>query len=191
MNDSQKHWDDKYRKNPKLNLFSEFLPATEKYLPPSGDCVDIAGGNGRNAFWFAEKGYSTSVIDLSSVALDQAREASHSIGVELECIQWDVEKNLLPLERKWDIALITLFLDRNLLMQIPRFLNTSGILLFAHPTKKNLERHENPSLRFLLEDSEIFELAENLDLMKIEHIDEGWRTSGRHEAWMVCKKMPS
>ena len=190
MNDSQKHWDQKYRQNPELNPYSEFLPAVEKYLPRSGDCVDIAGGNGRNALWFAEKNFTTSLVDVSGVALDQAKEASHSRGVELECIQRDVERNSLPLERKWDIALITFFLDRDLIMQIPKFLNESGIFLFAHPTKKNLERHENPSSRFLLEDSEIFDLAENLDSMKTEYIDEGWRTSGKHEAWMVCKKLP-
>jgi len=23
-----------------------------------------------------------------------------------------------------------------------------------------------------------------------EYIDEGWRTSGKHEAWLICKKLP-
>ncbi|HJM98109.1 MAG TPA: class I SAM-dependent methyltransferase [Acidimicrobiales bacterium] len=191
MTDSQTHWDNRYQKNPELNPFSDFLPATEKYLPSSGSCVDIAGGNGRNALWYAEKGYSTSLIDISPIALNQATEASHNLGVEIECIHWDLENNSLPPNRQWDIALITLFLDRNLLQKVPNFLNDSGILLLAHPTKQNLERHEHPSPNFLLEPAEIFKLGESFELahsMEVIHVDEAWRDSGRHEAWLVCQK---
>ena len=109
--------------------------------------------------------------------------------MELECIYWDIEKNLLPPERTWDIALLTLFLNRGVLQTANQYLNPQGILLFAQPTKKNLERHQHPSERFLLDPSEIFEISENLAGMEILHVDEGWRRSERHEAWLACKKI--
>ena len=162
MNDSEELWDKRYSDNPVLNPPSEF----DQYLPTQGTCVDIAGGNGRNALWFAKKGYTTSVIDISSVALNQATKSAQSQKVELECIYWDIEKNLLPPERTWDIALLTLFLNRGV-----------------------LQRHQHPSERFLLDPSEIFEISENLAGMEILHVDEGWRRSERHEAWLACKKI--
>ncbi len=188
MSDPQSHWDKKYTESPEVSTYSQFLTNIENYLPNSGTCVDLAGGNGRNALWFAEKGYETSLIDISSVALNQAKEAAADRGVELECLQRDLEKTPLPEGRKWDIALVTLFLDRGLLMRIPNSLAKSGILLFAHPTKTNLERHEHPSEKFLLEPGEIFNLGERLIDMEILHMDELWRESGRHEAWIVCRK---
>ena len=69
------------------------------------------------------------------------------------------------------------------------YLTPQGILLFAQPTKKNLERHQHPSERFLLDSSEIFKISESLSSMEILHVDEGWRKSERHEAWLVCKKI--
>ena len=189
MNNSEELWDKRYSDNPLLNPPSEFLEVFEQYLPTHGTCVDIAGGNGRNALWFAKKGYSTSVIDISSVALNQAAKSAQSQNVELECIHWDIEKHLLPPERKWDIALLTLFLNRGILQTANEYLAPQGVLLFAQPTEKNLERHQHPSERFLLGSSEIFEISESLSSMEILHVDEGWRESGRHEAWLVCKKM--
>ena len=124
-------WDKRYSENPTPNAPSEFLEVFEQYLPHGGTCVDIAGGNGRNALWFAKKGYVTSVVDISTVALNQATKSAEKQDVELECIHWDIEKNLMPPERKWDIALLTLFLNREILRSATQYLNADGILLFA------------------------------------------------------------
>ncbi|GIS55691.1 MAG: hypothetical protein Ct9H90mP30_3760 [Actinomycetota bacterium] len=188
MSDSEELWDKRYSDNPLLNPPSEFLEVFEQYLPTHGTCVDIAGGNGRNALWFAKKGYSTSVIDISSVALNQATKSAQSQNVELECIHWDIEKNLLPPERKWDIALLTLFLNRGILQTANEYLTPQGILLFAQPTKKNLERHQHPSERFLLDSSEIFKISESLSSMEILHVDEGWRESRDTKLGLFVRK---
>ena len=189
MKDSEGLWDKRYSENPTPNAPSEFLEVFERYLPDQGTCVDIAGGNGRNAIWFARKGYMTAVIDISTVALNQATKSANSQNVELECIHWDIEKNLMPPKRKWDIALLTLFLNREILKTSNQYLNADGMLLFAQPTKKNLERHEHPGERFLLDPGEIYEISKSLLNMEAVHVDESWRQSGRHEAWLVCKKI--
>ena len=89
-------WDKRYSENSTPNAPSEFLEVFEQYLPHGGTCVDIAGGNGRNALWFAKKGYVTSVVDISTVALNQALKSAEKQDVELECIHWDIEENLMP-----------------------------------------------------------------------------------------------
>ncbi len=52
-------------------------------LPPAR-MIDVAAGEGRNALWFAEKGWAATAVDYSQVALDKAKAAAERRGVELE-----------------------------------------------------------------------------------------------------------
>src|ERR1700754_3536553 len=38
-----------------------------------GRALDLAAGEGRNALWLAERGWSATAVDFSAVALDRAR----------------------------------------------------------------------------------------------------------------------
>ena len=186
---SESRWDSRYRENPVLKDPSSFLCEHYKHFPPAGTVVDVAGGNGQNAIWLANHGFSTTLLDVSSVALTQAQEHAKKKKVAIECQQHDLEKQSMPKGRKWDGVFLQLFLDRALVRTIPESLNLGGVFLFAHPTQTNLEKHEHPSERFLLEDGEIHTLVEQLQSMRIIHIDEAWRSSGRHEAWLIAQKI--
>tara|TARA_B100001758_G_scaffold180471_1_gene157184 strand:+ start:866 stop:1444 length:579 start_codon:yes stop_codon:yes gene_type:complete len=186
---SESRWDSRYRENPVLKDPSFFLCEHYKHFPPAGTVVDVAGGNGQNAIWLANHGFSTTLLDVSSVALTQAQEHAKKKKVAIECQQHDLEKQSMPKGRKWDGVFLQLFLDRALVRTIPESLNLGGVFLFAHPTQTNLEKHEHPSERFLLEDGEIHTLVDQLQSMRIIHIDEAWRSSGRHEAWLIAQKI--
>ena len=186
---SESRWDSRYRENPVLKDPSLFLCEHYKHFPPAGTVVDVAGGNGQNAIWLANHGFSTTLLDVSSVALTQAQEHAKKKKVAIECQQHDLEKQSMPKGRKWDGVFLQLFLDRALVRTIPESLNLGGVFLFAHPTQTNLEKHEHPSKRFLLEDGEIHTLVDQLQSMRIIHIDEAWRSSGRHEAWLIAQKI--
>ena len=186
---SESRWDSRYRENPVLKDPSFFLCEHYKHFPPAGTVVDVAGGNGQNAIWLANHGFSTTLLDVSSVALTQAQEPAKKEKVSIECQQHDLETQSMPKGRKWDGVFLQLFLDRALVRTIPESLNFGGLFLFAHPTQTNLEKHEHPSERFLLEDGEIHTLVDQLQSMRIIHIDEAWRSSGRHEAWLIAQKI--
>ncbi|MDG1846365.1 MAG: class I SAM-dependent methyltransferase [Acidimicrobiales bacterium] len=186
---SEKLWNQRYSDDPIGKEVSFFLSEIEDLLPDSGSAVDLAGGNGQNAIWFTRRGFATTLIDISTVALEQALTESKSNGVTLECIHHDLEKYLMPSGRAWDVAFIQLFLDRELIKKIPNSLNDDGLFLFAHPTRINLEKHPHPSERFLLEAGEIYSLADELASMRILKVNEQWRPSGRHEAWLVAQKV--
>lgn len=50
---------------------------------PSGRCLDLAGGEGRNALWLVERGWRATVVDFSQVALDRASSlATQRLGDE-------------------------------------------------------------------------------------------------------------
>lgn len=168
---------------------AELLGEIEHLLPAPGTMVDVAGGAGRNAIWFAERGFAVTVIDVSAEGLAHARARSEIAGVELECIQRDLEGEGLPAGRRWDVALMHLFSNRRVLRALPASLNPGGLLLFSQPTLVNLERHERPSRQFLMEPGEAAAIAAALDGIEVVEVSEGWRAGGRHEARLIARRV--
>lgn len=48
-----------------------------------GRSIDLAGGEGRNAIWLAERGWDSTAVDFSAVALDKARQIAEQRGVTI------------------------------------------------------------------------------------------------------------
>ncbi|HEU4674525.1 MAG TPA: class I SAM-dependent methyltransferase [Motilibacteraceae bacterium] len=70
----ERGWDERYAASELVwsagpNRFVEELAAD---LTP-GRALDLAGGEGRNALWLAERGWTADVVDFSAVALERAR----------------------------------------------------------------------------------------------------------------------
>lgn len=63
--------------------------AEERWLAP-GSAIDLAGGDGRNALWLAERGFATTLIDISKVGLDKARAAATARKLALDCREADL-----------------------------------------------------------------------------------------------------
>ena len=55
-----------------------------------GRALDLACGEGRNAVWLAERGWRTTGVDFSDVALAKAERLAASRGVEVEWVLADV-----------------------------------------------------------------------------------------------------
>ena len=55
-----------------------------------GRALDLACGEGRNAVWLAERGWRTTAVDFSDVALAKAGQLAASRGVEVEWVLADV-----------------------------------------------------------------------------------------------------
>ena len=73
-------------------------------LPP-GRALDLACGQGRNAVWLAERGWSVTAVDFSPVGLAKARARAAELGVDVD---W-VESDLLEFEPEpaaYDLALV-------------------------------------------------------------------------------------
>ena len=85
----------------------------------------------------------------------------------------------------WDLILSVHFLHRSLFPVFPGILQRGGTLLVIHPTQTNLQRHEKPPARFLLEDGELPKLVEGLEIV---YYEEGWLVEGRHDAVLVARR---
>jgi 2-polyprenyl-3-methyl-5-hydroxy-6-metoxy-1,4-benzoquinol methylase len=62
---------------------NRFLVREVAELPP-GRALDLACGEGRNALWLAERGWTVTGVDYSAVAIEKARRRSHDEGAEVD-----------------------------------------------------------------------------------------------------------
>lgn len=84
-------WDGKYAGDELLWRAepNRFLVGATADLAP-GTVLDVACGEGRNAIWLAEHGWTATGVDFSAVALAKARRMAASRGVDVEWIEADV-----------------------------------------------------------------------------------------------------
>jgi SAM-dependent methyltransferase len=87
---------------------NQFVESELADLSP-GRAVDVAAGEGRNALWLADRGWTVTAIDFSQVGLDKGRalQARHERGSDLR-IDWvrgDVLEHDLG-EKTYDLAVL-------------------------------------------------------------------------------------
>ena len=182
----RERWNARYREGEEQAERSLFLDAIAGLLPRRGRALDVAGGAGRHALWLARRGLDVTLADVSDVALEQAVAAAAREGLRLATVRVDLEAEPLP-AGPWDVVLCTYFLHRPLFPALAAALAPGGVLAFAHATRSNLQKHPRPGPAWLLEDGELPGLAAGLGL-EILRLEEGWRESGRHEAWLVARR---
>jgi len=195
---SQQRWDRIYATVDDATIpeASAFVQQWSRLVPTGATGVDVAGGSGKHALWLASLGVRMTVLDVSAVGLAQASRWAERLNVEVATVVWDLEAGAgasFP-DGSWDVIVKTYFLNRKLLVELAKRLNPGGVIMFAQPTATNLERHERPSRRFLLEVDEIRQLADAMVLagkdLQIEHISQAWEANNTHEAQLVLRRAP-
>jgi 2-polyprenyl-3-methyl-5-hydroxy-6-metoxy-1,4-benzoquinol methylase len=127
---------------------NRFLVEETASLPP-GRALDLATGEGRNAVWLAEQGWSVDAVDFSAVALAKARRLAEARGVELNWIEADVEQHS-PTNGEYDLAIVFyLHLPwermRHVLHGAAEAVAPQGTLLVVGHDRTNLDRgHGGP-----------------------------------------------
>jgi tellurite methyltransferase len=191
--DERARWNHRYRDaDPRPRNISSLLEQSVALLSPTRDgtptAVDIAGGDGIEACWLADHGFATTLIDVSDVGLDKAMKRAGVNDLQLETLRLDFDVDRFP-DRCWDVVHIGHYLNRPLIELLIRRLakQPGGLLLVAIATVVNLERHQRPSPRFLLETDELAGLVADVAGLEIIRYDEDWRANGQHEAWLVTR----
>lgn len=101
-------WDDRYGTDEYVYGTSpnEFLVSVVDQLPV-GKVLSLGEGEGRNAVFLAERGFTTVAVDSSSVGLEKALRLAGKRGVTIEAITADLgEFTIHP--ASWD-AIISIF----------------------------------------------------------------------------------
>jgi len=86
-------WDARYSEKELLWTAepNRFLISVAEDLEP-GSALDLAGGEGRNAVWLAERGWRVTVLDWSRVALEKGRilAEARGVGADVAFIETDL-----------------------------------------------------------------------------------------------------
>lgn len=177
-------WNARYREHGEgVGPPSPFLVALDAQLPRQGRALDVAGGTGRHALWLARRGLDVTLADVSDVALNIARGEATGENLALHTLAVDLEAEPLP-RGPWDLIVCVRFLWRPLFAGCAEGLAPGGLLVVAHPTRTNLERHAKPGPQYLLDDGELPRLVPGLEVVTFE---EGWH-EGTHEARLVARR---
>ena len=62
--------------------------ATEVEDLPPGRALDLAAGEGRNAIWLAQRGWTVTAVDFSAVAMAKAAELAKSVDAPAAQLRW-------------------------------------------------------------------------------------------------------
>ena len=94
----QQHWDAAYAKPPEQLSWTQPEPATSLALiaecTPTGRVLDIGGGTSRLAEFLLDRGYQPAVLDISPVAIEQAKAHLGNRAAQVEWIAGDITGNL-------------------------------------------------------------------------------------------------
>ncbi|MGD9530427.1 class I SAM-dependent methyltransferase [Pseudonocardia sp.] len=69
-----------------------------------GTALDLGAGEGRNALWLAEQGWTVTAVDFSRVAMEKALAAADRRGIALEAVVADV--TTYEPDRSYDLVLL-------------------------------------------------------------------------------------
>jgi SAM-dependent methyltransferase len=83
---------------------NRFLVKEAAELAP-GRALDLACGEGRNALWLAERGWTVTGVDYSAVAIEKARRRARDEGVEVDFVCADLLE-YQPSPSAYDLVLV-------------------------------------------------------------------------------------
>jgi SAM-dependent methyltransferase len=99
-----------------------------KTLAPGKRALDIACGEGRNAVFLAQHGFSATGLDISDTGLEKAEELARDLGLSILFQRVDLDEYRIT--EQYDLILNFNFLLRSLIPKEIDALATGGILLF-------------------------------------------------------------
>lgn len=164
-------WNARYRagffgKEPKPRAILEHsLP----YLRPDGLILDLAMGLGANARWLVQRGYRVMGVDISAVAVLQARASCP----RLMAVIADLAEFYLP-DHTFDAVLNFYFLDRAMLHDLARILRPGGIAIVETLTTDMRRIRPDLPEENLLQKGELRDLFSGWNIL---YEQEGWRES--------------
>ncbi len=161
-------------------------------LPKQGTALEIASGRGANALLLAESGLHTTAIDISQTANELLSAAAVARGLSINIITAPVEEALNDNHGSYDVIVVSRFLDRQLLKQLPQWLKPGGLLFYQTFVKEKAVENAGPSNPdFLLNANELLDLANKLRVRVF--IDLGCvgdtSTGMRNESCLIAQKI--
>jgi len=164
MLSDQQRWNQRYAEPEKSPVADSFLiEAFERWIAPhfprGGHALDLAGGRGQNSIYLLERGWQATLVDISDVAIRDARTTATTSGFSINCEAADASDFLgRPKEKIFDLIMVFFFLDRTLWPGIRRAMRSGSMLVYKTYTAENLRYGGGPrNPDYLLQSGELRE----------------------------------
>jgi SAM-dependent methyltransferase len=132
--DDRTYWNERYR-DETFQLPTEPSRPLREFADalPDGRALDVATGNGRNALFLADEGYAVDAVDVSGVALAEARDRAMELDPRghVNWIQADLDTYCLP-ESAYDVVAVSFYTALDLLPDLKGALAPGGVLCYEH-----------------------------------------------------------
>jgi len=146
-------WNKRYvhEKFDNFRLPRPFLVENIDQIPGPGNTLDLAMGLGGNAGFLLERGYTVTGVDISGVAVRQAKQ-DHP---RLDAVIADLSESLPFSADSFDVILTFYYLERSLWPQYRRVLRRGGILVLETLTLDMNQERQDIDPRYLLQPGEL------------------------------------
>ncbi len=104
---------------------------------PKGPALDVACGNGRNAFYLAELGFSVDAVDISDEAVTWLAEQVKQHKWSVYPKRMNLESDPLPTS-KYQVIVNINYLERSIFSALKDALLPGGLLVFETLTKDQI-----------------------------------------------------
>lgn len=175
--EDRQRWDRRYRDGAYESRThpSAYLALRESLLMkglPGSRALDVASGAGRNSLWLAQRGCDVTAVDISAVGL--ARLQRDAAGMQVRCIEHDLDAGLPMLPHRYDLVIKMRYLNLPLIPSLIDVLNDGGLLLCEVLLQGGMAEGEATagpaSPRFRAAPGQLLAAAQGLELI---HYDEG------------------
>jgi tellurite methyltransferase len=155
-------WNKRYREDQPMSSHTarSFLVENRHYIPGSGLALDVAMGTGANAALLLECGLQVVGVDISAVAVQQAKQRYPQIMALIG----DLSELSFP-DRKFDVILNFYYLQRDLWADFRRILKPGGLLILETLNVGMLAIKPDTHPDFLLRPGELRQAFQDWDLI--------------------------
>lgn len=178
----RKRWNERYRDaGPAAfgSRASEWLEEHRALLQENqhGRALDLACGNGRNAFFLAELGYTVDAVDISEVAIEWVDAKSRDHRLAVEALQLNLETDPFP-KGDYQVILNLNYLERSIFDRIRSSLVSGGLLIFQTRSRDHVDRRGGDTTpEFALDSNELLHAFTGSDF-RVLHYRESIVTEG-------------
>lgn len=158
--DERERWDRRYAEGaytPRpapTGFLLEWLDRIVQYGVVPGEALDVACGTGHNTLALAAAGWTTTGVDVSEVALAQARASAAEQDLDIAWVAADLDGGL-PVAGPFDLITVFRFRNPALWAGLCAALNTDGWLVVEHHLQTTREVTGPTSSAFRLEPQEL------------------------------------
>ena len=168
---------------------------------PRGRVLCLCEGEGRNAVYLAEQGYTVTAVDASSVGMAKAQRLAVERGVSIETIVSDLGDFVIPTNTFDAIVSIFCHVPRSLREQIHQQvihgLKINGVLVLEAYVPRQLEYATGgpPTAELMMDLQSLKVELEGLELLhaeeKVRDVVEGKYHTGQGAVVQVVARKPS